>query len=143
MFAIIFCHSSHKKMQVKSNALQDSSQESFRYCTQHTYCKNSTSGMTVCYICCINVCMCYPCPSCRHTTAASRSSQSLLQMVPHTPFRYTSTVPSNLDLPPCSRKEPANAHKKNELNLKVLLTFTAQPGDKNECSANNWFRWSP
>lgn len=76
----------------------------------------TASGMTVCFTycvyCTVYACMCYPCPSCRHTTAASRSSQSLLQMVPHTPFKYTSTVPSNLDLPPCSRKEPANTHKK-------------------------------
>ncbi len=97
----------------------------------HNY-RNSTSAMTVCYTYCMYMCVYvyYPCPSCRHTTAASRSSQPLPQMVPHTPFRYTSTVPSSLDLPPCSRKEPANAHKVSELNLRVLLNFTAQAGDK-------------
>ncbi len=95
----------------------------------HNY-RNSTSAMTVCYTYCMYMCVCVL-PLSQLST--HHSGISVIPAVtadgsPHT-FRYTSTVPSSLDLPPCSRKEPA-AHKVSELNLRVLLNFPAQAGDK-------------
>ena len=51
------------------------------------------------------------CPSCLHTTAAFRSFQPESQILPQSPWRYTSTRPSFLLLPP-TRRTRGPARKK-------------------------------
>ncbi len=52
------------------------------------------------------------CPSCLHTTAAFRSFQPESQILPQSPWRYTSTRPSFLLLPPTRRTRGPDRKKK-------------------------------
>lgn len=58
------------------------------------------------------------CPSCLHTTAAFRSFQPESQILPQSPWRYTSTRPSFLLLPPTRRTRGPDRKK-------LLLIFVS------------------
>lgn len=57
------------------------------------------------------------CPSCLQTTAAFRSFQPESQILPQSPWRYTSTRPSFLLLPPTRRTRGPN--RKKDLDIHV------------------------
>lgn len=70
---------------------------------------------------CVRVCaLSHPLPSCLQTTVASSSPQSLLQMDPHVPPRYTSTLPSSLERPPCRRTEPEMERRLEKSRCKTV-----------------------
>lgn len=69
----------------------------------------------------------YLCPSCLHTTAAFRSFQPESQILPQSPWRYTSTRPSFLLLPPTRRtRGPDRKRKKNSHSYSCLSIDTSR-----------------
>lgn len=76
---------------------------------------------------CMHAAGSHPSSSCLQTTPASSSSQSLPQTDPQTPPRYTSTLPSSLERPPCRRTEPGVEKKIREKKLcKVRKPLTTR-----------------
>lgn len=68
------------------------------------------------------------CPSCLHTTTAFRSFQPESQILPQSPWRYTSTRPSFLLLPPTRRtRGPDRKRKKhNSHSYSCRCTYILQ-----------------
>lgn len=62
------------------------------------------------------------CPSCLHTTAAFRSFQPESQILPQSPWRYTSTRPSFLLLLPPTRRTRGPDRKKTLIDIHVYAS---------------------
>lgn len=67
------------------------------------------------------------CPSCWHTTAAFRSFQPESQMLPHSPWRYTSTRPCFRLLPPTRRTRGPDRKKTKVIHIHADASTSSGP----------------